>query len=71
MSQQDVLDCVCRSKQTWEATEERIDGLLAIIGTLNTEVYDKSGTLFEERNRLVRMLLAMLEEAEHGTKNRR
>jgi len=62
MSQQDVLDCVCRSKQTWEATEERIDGLLAIIGMLNTEVYDKSGPLFEERNRLVRMLLAMLEE---------
>jgi len=47
----------------WEATEERIDGLLAIIGMLNTEVYDKSGPLFEERNRLVRMLLAMLEEA--------
>ena len=23
MSQQAVLDCVCRSKQTWEATEER------------------------------------------------
>ena len=71
MSQQDVLDCVCRSKQTWEATEERIDGLLAIIGMLNTEVYDTAGPLFEEKNRLVRMLQAMLEEAEHGTKNRR
>ena len=61
MSQQDVLDCVCRSKQTWEATEERIDGLLAIIGMLNTEVYDTAGPVFEEKNRLVRMLRAMLE----------
>ena len=71
MSQQAVLDCVCRSKQTWEATDERIDGLLAIIGLLNTEVYDTAGPLYEEKNRLVRMLQAMLEEAEHGTKNRR
>lgn len=71
MSQQDVLDCVCRSNPPWEATDERIDGLLAIIGMLNTEVYDTAGPVFEEKNRLVRMLRAMLEEAEHGTKNRR
>lgn len=62
---------VCRSKQTWEATDERIDGLLAIIGMLNTEVCDTAGPVFEEKNRLVRMLRVMLEEAEHGTKNRR
>lgn len=59
------------SNPPWEATEERIDGLLAIIGMLNTEVYDTAGPLFEEKNRLVRMLRGMLEEAEHGTKNRR
>lgn len=59
------------SNPPWEATEERIDGLLAIIGMLNTEVYDTAGPVFEEKNRLVRMLQAMLEEAEHGTKNRR
>lgn len=58
-----LLRDLLSGKQTWEATEERIDGLLAMIGMLNTEVYDKAGPLFEEKNRLVRMLLAMLEEA--------
>ena len=68
---QELEGSVCCGKQTWEATEERIDGLLAVVGMLNTEVYDTAGPLFDEKNRLVRMLRGMLEEAEHGTKNRR
>jgi hypothetical protein len=59
---QELRSLLTGSKPAWEVTEERIDGLLAIIGMLNTEVYDKSGPVFEEKNRLVRMLRAMLEE---------
>jgi len=65
---------VCRSKQTWEATEERIAAMKDACNFLvYAEIRNKGvnpGNVNRAKN-AGDVLRAMLEEAEHGTKNRR